>query len=117
VRRVRRLLFERFDDHPLDLVIADRARPARTRLVVQPVEAALGEAAAPTAHGRAVAPKPGRDLLARLPVRSRQHNPAAQRQRLRAFFGRRAQRSSTSRSSSLSTTSARCGMTASYRRR
>jgi hypothetical protein len=52
---------------------------------MQPVEAALGEAAAPAADRRAVAAEPRRDLLARLAVGRRQHDPAAQRQRLRAL--------------------------------
>jgi hypothetical protein len=65
MRRVRRLLFERLDDHPLDGLVADRARLARARLVVQPVEATLGEAAPPAPHGRAVAAEPRRDLCGR----------------------------------------------------
>jgi hypothetical protein len=38
VRRSRRLLLERLHDHPLDVLVADRARLARPRLVVQPIE-------------------------------------------------------------------------------
>jgi hypothetical protein len=85
VRRVGRLLLERLDDHPLDISVADRARLARTRLVMQTVEATPSEPAAPLANRRAAAAQPRRDLLARLAVGRRQHDPAAQRQRLRAL--------------------------------
>ena len=40
MRRVRRLLLERLHDHPLDVLVADRARLPRPRLVMQPIEAA-----------------------------------------------------------------------------
>ena len=53
VRRVRRLLLERLHDHPLDVLVADRARLARPRLVVQPIEAAPREPAPPPADRRA----------------------------------------------------------------
>ena len=52
VRRVRRLLLERLHDHPLDVLVADRARLARPRLVMQPIEAAPREPAAPLADRR-----------------------------------------------------------------
>src|SRR5437763_3042478 len=42
MRRVGRLLLECLDDHPLHVVVADRARLARPRLVMQ-----AGKAAAP----------------------------------------------------------------------
>ena len=50
VRRVRRLLLERLHDHPLDVLVADRARLARPRLVMQPIEAAPREPAPPLAR-------------------------------------------------------------------
>ena len=112
VRGVRRLLLQRLDDHPLDVLVADRARLARARLVMQPIKATLGEAPPPAPDGRRRAPQPRRDLLAGLPVRRRQHDPERNASRLRALLGRRAQRCSTSRSSSLSTTSTRRAMTA-----
>jgi hypothetical protein len=55
---------ERLDDHPLDLGIADLARAARARLVVEAVEANAGKASAPAPHRRLVAAKPRRNLLA-----------------------------------------------------
>jgi hypothetical protein len=50
---------------------------------VEAVEAALGEAPSPAADRRFVAAEASRDLLARLAVGGRQHDPAAQRERLR----------------------------------
>ena len=85
VRRVRRLLLERLHDHPLDVLVADRARLARPRLVMQPIEAAPREPAPPLADRRGVTAQLGRDLRARPPLRRRQHDPAAKRQRLRAL--------------------------------
>jgi len=116
VRRVRGLLLERLHDHPLDLGIGDRARLAGPRLIVQTVEPAPGEAATPLPNGRRIAAQLGRDLRAREPVAAastiRQRNASACE-----LFGRRAHRSSTSRSSPLTTTSARAAITAPNRRR
>ena len=53
MRRVARLLLQRLHDHPLDVLVADRARLARPRLVMQPVEAAPREPAPPLADRRA----------------------------------------------------------------
>ena len=85
VRRVRRLLLERLHDHPLDVVVADRARLARPRLVMQPVEAPPRKPAPPPADRRAGTAQLGCDLPARPPLRRRQHDPATKRQRLRAL--------------------------------
>src|SRR5438093_3558736 len=85
VRRVRRLLLERLHDHPLDVLVADRARLARPRLIVQPVEATPREPSAPLPDRRRVAAQLGRDLAARLTLGRSQHDPAAKRQRLRAL--------------------------------
>jgi hypothetical protein len=85
VRGVRRLLLERPDDHALDLLVADRARLAGARLVVQPIQTAARETAAPLADRRLVAVKPRGDPLAWLTVGGGEHDPAAQRERLRAL--------------------------------
>src|SRR4051794_19037057 len=58
---VRRLLLERLDDLALDVLIADRARLAQTRLVVQSIKTALGIAPPPAADGRAIASESCRD--------------------------------------------------------
>ena len=50
VRRVRRRGLQRRHDHVLDLVHADRGRPARARLVEQAVEAVFEEPRPPLAH-------------------------------------------------------------------
>ena len=84
VRRVWRALLKRLDDHTLDVIIADRPRLARTRLVVQPVQTAPREPPAPAPDSLRAAAQPRRDVLAGLAVTRRQHDPAAQRQRLRA---------------------------------
>jgi hypothetical protein len=47
VSRVGRLLLERLDDHPLDVLIADRAGFPGTRLIMQPIDATPSEPAAP----------------------------------------------------------------------
>ena len=46
MRRVRRRRLERLDDHLLDHLAGDRARPAGPRLIGQPVEPVLSEAVA-----------------------------------------------------------------------
>src|SRR5215217_4527450 len=83
--RVCRLLLERLHDHPLDVLVADRPRLPRTRLIVQTVEAAPGEPAPPLSDRVVVAAKLRCDLLARTPLSGRQHHPAAKRERLRAL--------------------------------
>jgi hypothetical protein len=84
VRSVRRRLLQRLDDHPLDLLIADRARFARTRLIVQPIQPLASESPAPLADRVFAAAQPRRDLDTRLTLSRRQHDPATQRERLRA---------------------------------
>ena len=85
VRRIDRLLLERLHDHPLDRLVADQARLARPRLVMQTIDPALGEPDSPFADRVGVTPKLRGDLIARAPLRRRQHHPAAKRQRLRAL--------------------------------
>jgi len=83
VRRVLWLLLERLDDHPFDVCVGELAWLARAWLVVEAVEATAGEAPAPAPDGLRAAAEPGGDLLALLAVGRGQHDPAAQRQRLR----------------------------------
>jgi hypothetical protein len=86
-RPVRRALWrrlERLDDYLLDLGVADLARLPRSRLVGQPVQAVLGKAIAPLAHRRVPDRQPLRDLGVLEPIGGQQHDPRAQRQRLRA---------------------------------
>src|SRR5579859_115589 len=85
MRRVARLLLERLDDHPLDVIIADGTRLSRSRLVMQSIKPPPGEATPPLAHSRGIAAQPLGDLLTGLSIRRRQHDPTAQRQRLRAL--------------------------------
>ena len=85
VRRIGRQLLERLDDHPLDVVVADRARLSRPRLVMQAVEAAPREPAPPLANRRTRTAQLGPDLRARAPLRRRQHDPAAKCERLRTL--------------------------------
>src|SRR5439155_14559392 len=54
-------------------------------IVVETVEAALGEPAPPATHPRGVATQLRRDLRARPSFCRRQHDPAAKRERLRAL--------------------------------
>ena len=116
VRRVCRLLLERLHDHPLHLLVADRARLPRPRLVVQAVEAAPGEPAPPLPDRVVVTAELGRDLLACPALRGRQHDPAAKRERLRALRPPSPPLQHLPLLSS-STTSARAAITAPNRRR
>ena len=77
---VRRHRLQRLDDHLLDLLVAHRPRPARPRLVDQPVQPALGEPRPPLRHRRTAHPDPQRDLRVALTLRARQHDPRALRQ-------------------------------------
>src|SRR6266545_5649293 len=85
VRRACGLLLECLHDHPLDVLVADRARLPRPRLIVQPVDPAAREPAPPLADRVGVTAQLGRDLRARPTLRRRQHDPAAKRQRLRTL--------------------------------
>src|SRR3989442_3588041 len=84
VRRVAWGLLQRLDDYPLDVLVADRARRTRTRFVGQPLEATRDEPRSPLADSRLVHAHTRRDRLIRQTLRARQHDPAPQRQRLRA---------------------------------
>ena len=67
---VRRHRLQRLDDHLLDLLVAHRPRPARPRLVDQPVQPALGEPRPPLRHRRTAHPDPQRDLRVALTLRA-----------------------------------------------
>jgi hypothetical protein len=82
VRGVRRRLLQRLDDHSLVVVVTDRARLARPRLVVQPVETPLDEPVPPLANGLPVQPQTRRDLGVVAALCAGQHDPAPRRQRL-----------------------------------
>jgi hypothetical protein len=85
VRGSNGLLLERLHDDALDVCVRDRARLSRPRLVVQAVEAALGEAASPPPHRGRVAAQLQGDLLARRRFGCRQHDAAAKGERLRGL--------------------------------
>ena len=77
----RDLLQGRGDDF-LDLVQQDRRRPARARLVGQPVQALPGEPSPPPGHHVLADPQLSRDGLVVLAVGAGQHDLRPQRQRL-----------------------------------
>ena len=117
MRRVRRLLLERLHDHPLDVLVADRARLARPRLVMQPVETAPREPAPPLADRRArCSPTRPRSPCSTAPppppTRSDSETPTP----ARSSAAEPTARASPAPHSS-STTSARCAITAPNRRR
>ena len=68
MRGARGLLLERLDDHPLDVLVSDRARLARARLVMQPIQASLREPPAPLPDRRGMATQPIGYLHAQLPI-------------------------------------------------
>src|SRR5262245_18170138 len=74
----------RADDHELDRLIPERTRLLRPQLVVKPVKAAPRNLAPPLPHRVGAAPQPRRYLLPLLALSPRQHDPTAQRPRLRA---------------------------------
>src|SRR3954468_1856237 len=74
---------QRLDDYLIDLLVRDRARSPRPRLIEQAIQTLLGEAVAPLGHHRTTDPKPLGDLCVLDPVGGRQHDPRALRQRLR----------------------------------
>ena len=82
VRGVGRHLLQRGGDDLFHLVQQDRQRPARPRLISQPVQPLRGEPAAPFAHRRRIDPQAGGGLLVRRPLRAGQHDLGPQRQRL-----------------------------------
>ncbi len=85
MRGVLRGLLQRRHDHVLDPVQQDRRRPARPRLVGQPVQPQLREPPAPLGHGARRHPQVRGDLLVRGALRAGQHDPGPQRQGLRAL--------------------------------
>jgi hypothetical protein len=92
MRRIPGLLLERLDDHPLDIVVADRTRLTRTRLVMQTIKTPLRESASPLTNRRRITAQPGRDPPSAAANTTRQRNANACE-----LFGRRAHRSSTSK--------------------
>src|SRR5215204_1585014 len=83
MRRVAWGLLQGLDDHSLDVVVADRARGTRTRVVMEPVEAAFDEPSTPLADRRPMHTETRRDLDIAAALRAGQHDAAPQRQRLR----------------------------------
>ena len=71
---------ERLHDDGLDVLIGDRAWGADARLVVQPLEPALDELAAPLRHRRFRGPQAARHRRVRV-VDTRQHDAGAKRHR------------------------------------
>ena len=69
----------------LDLLVVDRARSTRTRLVGQPVESTLQQTVAATCTPSAATPQLGGDLLVGFTCRTTQHDPTPLRQRLRGL--------------------------------
>src|SRR4051794_25511738 len=83
MRRVRRLLLERLHDHPLNILICDRARLPWPRLVVEPIDPALREPHPPLPHRRGVTAERLRYLNARAALGSGENDPTTKRERLR----------------------------------
>src|ERR1039458_8332087 len=83
VRGVLRGLLQRRGDDVLDLVQQDRRRPARARLIGEPVAPLLGEPPPPPGHRPLGHPQFRGDLVVVLAVGAGQHDPGPQRQRLR----------------------------------
>jgi hypothetical protein len=82
VRSPRRPAFERSTDRVGDLVVANLARCARPRLVIQPIQPKSCEPLSPFANRPAENAQPFRDFAV-MPARCRrQHNARSQRQRL-----------------------------------
>jgi hypothetical protein len=69
-------------DHSFDLLVLDRARSARTRLVIEPIQARREKAASPFADRGRVDPQPPRDFLVLPPAARCQHDARSQRHRL-----------------------------------
>ena len=99
------LLLQGLDDHRFDLVVADGARHTRPRVVGQPVEAMLDEAAAPLADRGLGSPRVSGDVTVGVPLGAA-NTIRARRAMAWALLRRLASRSSVSRSSVLSTNSA-----------
>jgi hypothetical protein len=83
VRRVLRRGLERVHHHLLHLLDRDRSRPTRPGLIHKSVQPQLAEPPTPLPDGRRRHPTRDRHIRVRAALRTRQHNPRAQRQRLR----------------------------------
>jgi len=83
VRGVLGRALQRLDDHLLDLLVGDRARPSGTRLVDEAVEAVLHKARTPLTGHIAMDSELAGDLRVVASVGRQQHDPRAQRERLR----------------------------------
>jgi hypothetical protein len=84
VRRVARRRLQRLDDHLLDLLVGDRPRPPRPRLIRQAIQAVLGKPRPPLGGHPARDPQPHRDLGVLEATGRQEHDPRPQGQRLRA---------------------------------
>jgi len=91
VRGTGRHFFQSGGDDLFDLVQQDRRRPARPRLIGQPVQPPRGEPPAPFAHVFSSTRRSAAACLFVAPVRAGQHDLGPQRQRL-LVFARRAHR-------------------------
>jgi hypothetical protein len=85
VRVLTRGGFQRLGDHLLDVVVGDRPRPTRARLIGQPVQPTGQEPRTPLRHHVPRHPNVLGDLADRAAIRTPQHDPGPQRQRLRRF--------------------------------
>jgi hypothetical protein len=102
VRRIARRRFQRRRQDPFHVGIGDLPRHARPRLVEQAIQAAGQKSAAPFTDGLFRHVHVPRNRSRGFAASAPQHQPRAQGQRL-GVVGRRAQRSSVSRSSVVST--------------
>jgi hypothetical protein len=84
VPRVGRRLLQRLDNHPLHVVVADRAGSTRAGLVMQTIEPMHDKPGAPLAYRHPAHTETLGDFDVRATLGAGQHNPAPQRQRLRA---------------------------------
>src|SRR4029450_13328257 len=82
---VGRRLLQRLGDPLLDLLVGDRAGPARPRIIREPLQAFAHEPAHPLATRLLPDPQLLGDLLVARPLGTRQHDLGAQRQRLRGL--------------------------------
>src|SRR5665647_2465589 len=77
---VRRRRLQGAHDHLLDALVAERPRPARSRLIEQPLQTPGREPPAPLGHRRASDPQAARDLAVVLTGRAGQHDARTRRQ-------------------------------------
>jgi putative transposase len=85
VRRVLRCGLQGRHDDVLDLFHADRRRPARPRVIHEPIQPQLAKPTTPLADRRLRDPARRSHVLIGAPLRTGQHDPRAQRQRLRGL--------------------------------